>query len=166
MATINFKGNAIHTTGNLPVVGSTAPDFKLTKVDLSTTQLSDYKGQRLVLNIFPSLDTGTCAASVRQFNKLASSLENTTVLCVSKDLPFAHKRFCTTEGLENVYGASQYRDHGFTDNYPVEILEGPLTGLMSRAVVVINEEGNVVYTEQVNEVSEEPNYENAIASLK
>lgn len=166
MATINFKGNPIHTTGNLPAVGSTAPDFKLTKVDLSTTQLSDYKGQRLVLNIFPSLDTGTCAASVRQFNKLASSLENTTVLCVSKDLPFAHKRFCTTEGLENVHGASQYRDHGFTDNYPVEILEGPLTGLLSRAVVVINEEGNVIYTEQVNEVSEEPNYENAIASLK
>ncbi|SMC49139.1 thiol peroxidase [Moheibacter sediminis] len=165
MADITLKGNPIHTQGNLPSVGAKAPDFKLTAVDLSEKSISDFKGKKVVLNIFPSVDTGTCAASVRKFNAEASGLENTVVLCISRDLPFAQSRFCAAEGLENVVSLSEFKDNNFSDAYQLKIMDGPLAGLMSRAVVVINEEGNVVYTEQVPEIVDEPNYENALAVL-
>lgn len=166
MADITLKGNSIHTQGNLPAVGAKAPDFKLTAGDLSEKSLSDYKGKRIVLNIFPSVDTGTCAASVRKFNEEASGLDNTVVLCISKDLPFAHNRFCAAEGLENVVSLSEFKDNNFSDAYQVRITDGPLAGLMSRAVVVVNEEGNVIYTEQVPEIVDEPDYENALAVMR
>jgi thiol peroxidase len=166
MAQITLKGNAINTVGNLPEIGTTAPDFSLTKTDLAETTLSDYKGKTLVLNIFPSLDTGTCAASVRHFNKVAGGLNNTVVLCVSRDLPFAHKRFCESEGIENVINTSEFRNSAFSDSYDVKFADGPLAGLLSRSIVVINAEGKVIYTQQVSETTEEPDYENALASLK
>lgn len=166
MATITLRGNEIHTSGNLPEVGSQAPDFKLTKNDLSETTLKDYQGKKVVLNIFPSLDTPTCATSVRTFNKNASELDNTVVLCVSRDLPFAQKRFCAAEGLNNVVTASEFKDSNFSDAYGVRISDGPMSGLLSRAVVVVDENGKVVYTEQVPEIASEPNYDNALASLK
>lgn len=166
MANITLKGNSIHTLGELPAVGSKAPDFKLTGTDLSTKSLSDYSGKKVVLNIFPSVDTGVCAQSVRSFNEQASGLDNTTVLCVSKDLPFALNRFCAAEGLENVVSLSEFKDENFSNAYQVKITDGPLEGLMSRAVVVLNEEGKVVYTEQVPEIGQEPNYDGALASLK
>lgn len=165
MADITLKGNPIHTQGNLPSVGAKAPDFKLTAVDLSEKSISDFKGKKVVLNIFPSVDTGTCAASVRKFNTEASGLDNTVVLCISRDLPFAQSRFCAAEGLENVVSLSEFKDNNFSDAYQLRITDGPLTGLMSRAVVIINEEGNVVYTEQVPEIVDEPNYESALAVL-
>jgi len=166
MADITLKGNPIHTQGNLPAVGAKAPDFKLTAADLSEKSFSDFKGKKVVLNIFPSVDTGTCAASVRKFNQEASGLDNTVVLCISRDLPFAHSRFCAAEGLENVVSLSEYKDNQFSDAYQLRIIDGPLAGLMSRAVVVVNEEGNVVYTEQVGDIVDEPNYENALAVLR
>lgn len=166
MAQITLKGNAINTIGVLPKVGSKAPDFKLVKNDLSEGTLSDYKGQRLVLNIFPSLDTGTCAASVRHFNAEASKLENTSVLCISKDLPFAQARFCGAEGLNDVHNLSDFRTGKFGKDYGVEIIDGPLAGLESRAVVVIDEAGTVIYTEQVGEIVDEPDYDSALAVLK
>lgn len=166
MAQITLKGNPINTVGNLPEVGTKAPDFSVTKTDLQETVLADFKGKNLILNIFPSLDTGTCAASVRQFNKEASDLENTTVLCVSKDLPFAHKRFCESEGIENVVNVSEFRDSGFSDNYQVKFADGPLKGLLSRSVVVIDAGGTVIYTQQVPEIVDEPDYKKALASLK
>lgn len=166
MADITLKGNKIHTQGDLPSVGAKAPDFKLTSGDLSEKSLSDYKGKRLVLNVFPSIDTGTCAASVRKFNSEASGLENTMVLCISKDLPFAQNRFCAAEGLENVVTLSEFKDDSFSEAYQLKITDGPLAGLMSRAVLVINEEGNVIYTEQVPEIVDEPDYENALAVLR
>jgi thiol peroxidase len=165
MATVTLKGNEIHTLGNLPAIGGSAPDFKLTMTDLSSSSLSEYKGRKLVLNIFPSIDTGTCAASVRQFNKEAAELENTIVLCISKDLPFAQTRFCGAEGIENVVMLSDYKDGGFGKAYQVEFTDGPLQGLHSRAVVVVNENGNVVYTEQVAETVDEPNYKAALEAL-
>lgn len=165
MATVTLGGNEIHTSGNLPATGTHAPDFKLVKGDLSTTTLSDYKGTNLVLNIFPSIDTGTCAASVRKFNEKAAGLENTKVICISRDLPFAQNRFCGAEGIENVISASDFRDGSFGEAYGLTFTDGPLTGLHSRAVVVINAEGNVVYTEQVAEIKDEPNYDNALAAL-
>lgn len=166
MAQITLKGNAINTIGVLPKVGSKAPDFKLVKNDLSEGTLSDYIGQRLVLNIFPSLDTGTCAASVRHFNAEASKLENTSVLCISKDLPFAQARFCGAEGLNDVHNLSDFRTGKFGKDYGVEIIDGPLAGLESRAVVVIDEAGTVIYTEQVGEIVDEPDYDSALAVLK
>lgn len=166
MANITLKGNPIHTKGNLPNVGSKAPDFKLTNGELGERTLNDYKGKRVVLNVFPSVDTGTCAASVRKFNEEASNLENTVVLCVSRDLPFAMNRFCAAEGLKNVETLSEFRDQNFSEAYQLQITDGPLQGLMSRAVVVVNEEGNVIYTEQVPEIVDEPNYGEALASLK
>lgn len=166
MSQITLKGNVINTVGNLPEIGTKAPDFSLTKTDLAETTLSDYKGKNIILNIFPSLDTGTCAASVRHFNKEAGGLTNTVVLCVSKDLPFAHKRFCESEGIENVVNASEFRNTEFSDNYAVKFADGPLAGLFSRSIVVINPEGKVVYTQQVPETTEEPDYEKALASLK
>ena len=165
MATITLKGNEIHTLGNLPAIGSSAPGFKLTMTDLSSSSLSEYEGRKLVLNIFPSIDTGTCAASVRQFNEEAAELENTVVLCISKDLPFAQTRFCGAEGIENVVMLSDYKDGGFGKAYQVEFTDGPLQGLLSRSVVVVNENGNVVYTEQVAETVEEPNYKSALEAL-
>ena len=165
MATITLKGNEVHTAGQLPAVGSKAPDFALTAGDLSEKTLADYKGKRVVLNIFPSLDTGTCAASVRAFNKAAAGLDSAAVLCISKDLPFAQKRFCAAEGISNVQTLSEYKDSNFSDAYQLKIADGPLAGLLSRAVVVIDEEGNVVYTEQVAEIANEPDYDKALAVL-
>ncbi len=166
MATVTLKGNAIETSGNLPKIGTTAPDFKLTATDLSTKTLSDFKGSKIVLNIFPSIDTGTCAQSVRQFNKEASELKNTKVLCISKDLPFAHSRFCGAEGLDNVISLSDYKDGSFGKTYGVNFITGPLEALLSRSVVVINEDGVITYTEQVSETVDEPNYSAALEALK
>ncbi len=165
MAQITLKGNAINTIGNLPEIGTVAPEFTLVKNDLSLGNLSDYKGKKVVLNVFPSLDTGTCAASVRRFNQEASNLENTVVLCISKDLPFAQARFCGAEGLEDVINMSDFRTGEFGKSYGVEIADGPLAGLESRAVVVVDEAGKVVYTEQVPEIVDEPDYDKALASL-
>lgn len=166
MANITLKGNSIHTQGELPKIGEKAPDFKLTAGDLSQKSISDYKGKNIIFNIFPSIDTGTCAISVRQFNEKAADLENTVVLCVSKDLPFAQQRFFDVEGLTNVITLSEFKDDNFSDAYQVKITDGPLEGLMSRAVVVVNKEGKVIYTEQVPEIIDQPNYENALAALK
>lgn len=166
MATITFKGVSVHTSGNLPVVGNQAPGFKLTKTDLSEVSLNDFAGKKVVLNIFPSLDTSVCAASVRRFNSEAEKLPGTVVLAISRDLPFAHNRFCTVEGLKNVIPLSEFRDDNFSKNYGVKIVDGPLAGVMSRAVVVVNEAGKVVYTEQVPEITSEPNYEAALEAVK
>ena len=165
MATVTLKGNEIHTSGNLPLVGSKANDFQLTANDLSTKTLADFSGSKLVLNIFPSIDTGTCAQSVRQFNKEASELENTKVLCISKDLPFAQARFCGAEGLNDVVNLSDYKNGEFGKAYGVDFTDGPLEALLSRSVVVIDENGVVKYTEQVSETVEEPNYKAALEAL-
>ena len=159
MAKITLKGNPINTSGVLPAVGSQAPDFVLTKTDLSDISLEDLQGKRVILNIFPSIDTDVCAASVRHFNADANTLENTVVLCVSLDLPFAHKRFCGAEGLDNVESVSELRSHDFGEQYGVRIIDGPLAGLLSRSVVVLDENGNVTYTQQVPEIVQEPDYE-------
>lgn len=166
MATINFKGNPVHTAGQLPEVGSQAPDFRLTGTDLSDISLSGLKGKRVVLNIYPSVDTGICAMSTRRFNEEAQNLDNTAVICVSRDLPFAHARFCGAEGLSNVVSASEYKDDSFSNAYNVRMVDGPMVGLHSRAIVVLDESGKVLYTEQVPEIVQEPNYEAALASLK
>ncbi|WP_438969679.1 thiol peroxidase [Methylophaga sp.] len=163
MATVTLKGTPFKTAGELPAVGSKAPDFTLTKDDLSDLNLSDLSG-RIVLNIFPSIDTPTCANSVRQFNKKAASLDNTSVVCVSKDLPFAMARFCGAEGIENVVAASAFRS-SFPEDYGLTVKEGPLAELCSRAVVVISDDGNVLYTEQVAEIADEPDYDKALAAL-
>lgn len=165
MASVTLKGNTIHTIGSLPTNGNKAPEFQLTKNDLSTVKLSDYEGARVVLNIFPSVDTGTCAQSVRQFNQEAAELDNTIVLCVSKDLPFAQARFCGAEGIDNVEMLSDFRDGNFGKAYNVDFYDGPLAPLHSRAVVVLDEKGNVIYTEQVAEITEEPNYKAALEAL-
>lgn len=165
MANITLGGNPIKTSGELPQNGTVAPEFTLIKTDLSPASLADFKGSKLVLNIFPSIDTGTCATSVRKFNEQAASLENTKVLCISRDLPFAQKRFCGAEGLDNVITLSDFKDGAFGNNYGLTITDGPLAGLHSRAVVVLDENGNVKYTEQVSEIADEPNYENALAAL-
>ena len=166
MATVTLKGNEFNTSGELPKVGSKAPNFSLTAGDLSTKSLSDFSGSKLVLNIFPSIDTGTCAASVRQFNKEAGNLENTKVLCISRDLPFAQGRFCGAEGLDNVVNLSDYKNGQFGKDYGVQFTNGPLDALLSRSVVVVDENGTVIYTEQVPETVNEPNYNNALAALK
>ena len=164
MSTVTLKGNPFNTVGALPSVGESAADFRLVKTDLSETTLADYKGSRLVLNIFPSVDTPTCAMSVRKFNEQVSKLENTKVLCVSADLPFAAARFCGAEGIENVATGSSFRSNFGTD-YGVEFVDGPLTGLLSRSVVELDENGKVIYTEQVTETADEPDYDAAIAAL-
>lgn len=166
MAAITLKGSTIHTLGNLPQVGTYAPDFKLTKSDLSLVSLNDYKGSRLILNIFPSIDTGTCAKSVRKFNEEASKLDNTKVLCISKDLPFAQTRFCGAEGIVNVEMLSDFRDGNFGKSYNLDFTDGPLQGLHSRAVLVLNSEGKVIYAEQVPEIVDEPNYNAAMEALQ
>lgn len=165
MASITLKGNPINTSGMLPAIGSQAPNFNLTKNDLSSTSLSDFLGSKVILNIFPSIDTGTCAASVRQFNQEASELENTKVLCISRDLPFAQARFCGAEGITNVINLSDYKNGAFGKNYGLEIIDGPLANLHSRAIVVLNTKGKVIYTEQVPEIVDEPNYKAALESL-
>ena len=165
MATVTLGGNPIHTSGELPKVGDSIKDFQLVKVDLSVANLESYKGSKLVLNIFPSIDTGTCATSVRQFNAKASELTNTKVLCISRDLPFAQKRFCGAEGIENVETLSDFKDGSFGKNYGLEIVDGPLAGLHSRVVIVADENGKVLHAEQVAEIANEPNYEAALAVL-
>lgn len=165
MATITLGGNPIHTSGELPKIGTKAPDFQLVKNDLSITTLSDYSGSKLVLNIFPSIDTGVCATSVRTFNQKASSLKNTKVLCISRDLPFAQKRFCGAEGIENVENLSDFKNGSFGNQYGLTITDGPLAGLHSRVVIVLDENGVVLHTEQVPEIAQEPNYDAALACL-
>ncbi len=165
MATVTLKGNTIHTSGTLPKKGTKAPDFKLTSTNLETKSLSDYKGHNLILNIFPSIDTNTCALSVRQFNRQATKLEDTKVLCISRDLPFAMKRFIGNENVKNVESLSDYKDGNFGVSYGLEFLDGPFETLLSRCVVVIDKEGDVIYTEQVPEIADEPNYDAAINSL-
>lgn len=165
MATVTLKGAPFNTNGELPIVGEMAPDFNLKKVDLSSTHLSDYKGTNLILNIFPSIDTATCASSVRTFNKRASELENSTIVCVSRDLPFAQKRFCGAEGIDNVITASDFATGDFGKNYGLELENGPLEALHARAVVVIDPTGVVKYTELVADIASEPNYDAAIAAV-
>ena len=165
MANFTLKGNPFHTVGELPTVGATAPDFNLVKTDLSNLTLAEFKGKNVVLNIFPSLDTDVCAASVRRFNKEAGELANTAVLCISQDLPFAHKRFCTTEGLENVISASDFRTGDFGRTYGVRIADGPLAGLLARSVVVVDPNGKVKHVQLVAETVEEPDYAAALKAI-
>jgi thiol peroxidase len=165
MAQITLGGNPINTVGNLPQVGEMAPDFSLIQTDLSKVNLAHFAGSRLVLNIFPSIDTGTCATSVRQFNAKAAALTNTKVLCVSRDLPFAQKRFCGAEGIENVINLSDFVDGHFGQDYGLTIADSVLAGLHSRVIVVIDVNGKIIYTEQVGEIADEPNYDAAIAAL-
>lgn len=164
MAQITLKGNPINTNGELPSLGSTATNFSLVKTDLSEASLSDFLGKKVILNIFPSIDTGTCAMSVRKFNEEASSLENAVVLCVSADLPFAQARFCGAEGIENVVMLSTFRSDSFSADYGVKIVDGPLAALNARSIVVLDEKGVVKYTELVTETVDEPNYELALAA--
>ena len=164
MASVTFQGNAVTTVGELPEVGQPAPGFTLVKADLGEVTLEELSGKRVILNILPSIDTDTCATSVRKFNEEASKLENTQVICVSADLPFAAGRFCGAEGIENVITGSTFRS-SFGEDYGVTFSSAPLTGLLSRSVVVIDADGSVLYTEQVAETTEEPNYEAAIAVL-
>lgn len=166
MATIKFKGNPVKTSGELPKVGAKAPAFKLTKADLSEVTLADFAGKKVILNIVPSLDTGICQMSMKRFNQEAAKLDNTVILTISRDLPFAQKRFCESEGIEYAIGLSEMRDRAFGDAYGVVMLDGPLAGLLSRAVVVVDEQGTVTYTEQVPEITQEPDYEQALAAVR
>ena len=165
MADITLKGNAISTIGDLPKIGSKAPNFTLTTVDLSHKSLSDFEGKNIIMNIFPSVDTGICAMSVREFNEKASGLENTVVLCISKDLPFAQARFCAAEGLDNVVMLSDFANGDFGKDYKLNIANGPMADLHSRAIVIVNKKGIVTYTQQVPEIAEEPNYEAALKAI-
>ena len=165
MASITLCGNEIHTEGNLPAVGSTAPQFQLVGSDLSAINSADLAGTRVVLNIFPSIDTGVCATSVRRFNEVASGLDNTKVVCVSADLPFAAARFCGAEGIENVSVGSTFRGSTFGSDYGVTMVDGKLEGLLARAVVVIDGDGNVVHSELVPEIAQEPDYDAALSHL-
>jgi len=166
MAKITLKGNPIETIGELPKVGKKAPNFKLVKSDLSVASLKDFRGSKVLLNITPSIDTSICATSVRKFNEAAASLDNTVIFYVSKDLPFAQARFCGAEGIEKVITLSDFRKGKFGKKYGVTITSGPMKGLLSRAVVVIDEKGNVIYTEQVPEIAQDPNYAGALDALK
>jgi thiol peroxidase len=165
MSTITLGGNPVNTSGELPKIGSQLADFKLVKTDLSIATLADYSGKKVVFNIFPSIDTGTCAASVRKFNTTAAKLSNTVVLCISRDLPFAQKRFCGAEGIENVVNLSDFKDGSFGKTNGLEIIDSVLAGLHSRAILVIDENGTILHTEQVQEIADEPNYEAALAVL-
>jgi thiol peroxidase len=166
VAIVKLKGNDFNTTGELPAVGTAAPAFTLCGVDLADITLDGLKGHKVILNIFPSIDTPTCATSVKRFNADAGALPGVKVLCVSRDLPFAQKRFCGAEGLENVTSASDFRTGDFGRTYGVQFQDGPLAGLLARSVVVINEDGQVVYTELVPETVDEPNYDAALAAAK
>jgi thioredoxin-dependent peroxiredoxin len=166
MSIVSLGGNPAHTSGDLPAVGAAAPTFSLVKGDLSALSNADLMGQKVVLNIFPSVDTPTCATSVRKFNAAASTLENTVVVCVSADLPFAQGRFCGSEGLANVVTASSFRSPAFGADYGVTLTDTVLQGLLARAIVVLDESGNVVHTELVSEIAHEPNYDAALEALK
>jgi len=166
MAKITFKGGPINTCGMLPKVGSMAKDFCLTGTDLTDVSLKNFAGKRVVMNIFPSIDTGVCSASVRRFNAEVEKMKNTVVLCISVDLPFAHSRFCGAEGLKNVVSLSELRARGFGEDYGLRMMDGPLAGLFSRAVVVLDEAGKVIYTEQVPEIGQEPEYQPVTDLLK
>ena len=163
--TITLGGNPIHTVGKLPATGTEIKDFTLTDVDLKDKTLADFKGKYLVMNIFPSVNTGVCSKSVRKFNEDAAGLKNTTVLCISKDLPFAQKQFCGAEGITNVVMLSDFRND-FGKTYGVQMADGPMKGLLSRAVIVVNPEGKIVYEQQVPEIGQEPDYASAIAAVK
>lgn len=166
MAQITLEENPIHTLGDLPAIHEKAPDFLLTQVDLTDVSLKNYKGKILLMNIFPSLDTDVCATSVRRFNEMASKMNNTRVLCISRDLPFAHKRFCTTEGITHVISLSELRNNDFGVRYGVRIVDGPMAGLFARSIVIIDTNGDVVYTQLVPEITDEPNYEATLKALE
>ncbi|MCE1206286.1 MAG: thiol peroxidase [Spirochaetia bacterium] len=166
MATITFKGNPVQTIGTLPAKGSKAPEFRLTGSDLKDVSLADFAGHVKILNIVPSLDTGVCAASARAFNKAAAALGKVVILTISRDLPFAQKRFCEAEGIDKVVTLSELRDREFGKTYGVEMTTGPLAGLLSRAVVVLDAQNTVIYTQQVPEIAQEPDYESALAAAK
>lgn len=165
MATITLGGNDITTQGDLPQVGEKAPNFKLTGQDMATKSLDDFKGSRVILNIFPSIDTNVCATSVRKFNEKASSLDNTKILCISRDLPFAQKRFADDEGTDKVVNLSDFKTGDFGKQYGVEMTSGALEGLHSRAVLVLDEDGTVVHSQQVPEIGDEPDYLSALKTL-
>ena len=166
MSKVTLKGSPVNTIGDLPLVGSKAPEFSLVGSNLADVKNNDFAGKRMVLNIFPSLDTATCAASVRRFNVEAAKLDNAVVVCISKDLPFAHGRFCVAEGIANVVSASEFRSNNFGKNFGVMITDGPLQGLMARAVVVVDKDGTVLHSQLVPEITEEPDYQSALDSLK
>ena len=166
MATTNFKGQPVKLIGEFIQVGKVAPDFELVKTDLSSFSLKDLNGKNVILNIFPSLDTSVCATSVRKFNKMAAGLKDTVVLAISKDLPFAHARFCTTEGIDKVVPLSAFRCSCFENKYGMLMVDGPLKGLLARGVIVVDGAGKVVYEELVPEITTEPNYDAALAALK
>jgi thiol peroxidase len=166
MAELTLQGLKINTVGELPKIGEKAPVFKMIKNDLTVFKLNQYKGKRIILNIFPSIDTGTCAQSVREFNKEAGDLENTKVLCISRDLPFAQARFCGAEGIDNVETLSDFDKGKFGKNYNLTIKNGPFKNLFSRAVIVLDENHKIIHTEQVTEIANEPNYQKALDSLK
>lgn len=165
MTTITFKGDTIHTTGTLPAVGSMAPAFTLTDSDLADRTMADFRGKKIVMNIFPSIDTSVCAMSVRRFNAEAAARPGTVILCISADLPFAAARFCGAEGLDKVVTLSDFRHKEFGTDYGVRIMDSPLAGLLSRAVLVLDEEGRIVYSQQVEEIGQEPDYDSALAVL-
>jgi thiol peroxidase len=166
MAKTAFKGNPVNTSGSLPLKGSKAPEFSLVKSDLGTLTLSELKGKKLILNIFPSLDTSVCATSVRKFNQLAAGKENVKVLAISKDLPFAHGRFCTTEGITNVVTLSGFRDEKFGKKYGVLMKDGPLAGLYARSIVAIDAAGKVIHTQLVPDITQEPDYDSAMKAIE
>ncbi|MBT8374763.1 MAG: thiol peroxidase, partial [Deltaproteobacteria bacterium] len=166
MTQITLKGNSVNTIGELPKVGEIAPDFLLTKTDLSDISLKDVSGKKVILNIFPSIDTPVCSTSVRRFNEEISKFNDAVVICASLDLPFAHARFCETEGLKNVIAVSELRNREFGKNYGVRMIDGPLAGLLARSIVVIDENSKVIYTQLVGEITEEPDYDKALNLLK
>lgn len=166
METIYFQGNPCHTYGNIPAVGTKAPCFNLVGSDLKDVRCSDFEGKRIILNIFPSLDTPVCATSVRRFNEEATKVDNTQVICVSMDLPFAQKRFCTAEGIDKLIVSSAFRSPTFAQQYGLQIVDGPLAGLLARAVIVMDENHNIIYSELVDEITREPDYKAALSVLK
>ncbi len=166
MATITFKGTPIHTSGSLPANGSTVPDFVLTKTDMTDVSLADFSGKKKILNIVPSLDTGVCAASARRFDQEVGNMSDTVCLTISADLPFAAKRFCQAEGVDNVITLSEMRDRSFGRDYGCEISDGPMAGILSRAVLVLDTNNTVVYQEQVPEIAQEPNYDQALEAVR
>lgn len=165
MAEVTFKGKVFHTSGDLPSTGK-VPNFLLTKSDLTDVTLENFLGKKVIMNIFPSIDTAVCANSVRKFNERAASLNNTVVLCISADLPFAQGRFCGAEGIKNVITLSEFRKHRFGEDYGIRITDGPLAGLLARSVLVLDGNGNIVHAELVKEIGNEPDYEAAISALK
>ena len=165
MAEITLKGNSVNTFGDLPAIGSSAPNFELVGADLSENSLADFAGKNIILNIFPSLDTGTCATSVKTFNSKAGDLGSTVIINVSKDLPFAQKRFCEAESVDHITNLSAFRSHNFGKDYGVDMIDGPLKGLLGRAIVVINTQGDVIHTELVPEIVDQPNYDAAISAV-